>query len=177
MKKLIGLLTFLFITTGVFGQISYRVTEFSPQRYFKYSLRSEFTYNEKEYALAYDSVWIETSFNPYKKKDVYLWRKDGNKWTIVSDALRTDYVKEENGEFYYHCWVDNPRSRIENNSDLNLLFGDTIDYSSIETRNEMIIIEMLSFSGVINVDEFTIHRDTLILLPKEDGTFQTFRGE
>ena len=168
---------FLFITTGVFGQPSFTVTEFSPQLYFKYSLRSEFTYNEKQYAFAYDSVWIETSFNPYQKKNVYLWHNDGEHWTRVSDVLRTDYVKEENGEFIYDCWVDNPRSRIENKSDLNMLFGDIVGYSSIEIEEGVIIIEMLSFSGIIGKDEFTIHRDTLILLPKEDGTFKTFKSK
>ena len=66
MKKLIGLFAILFITTGVFGQISFDVTELLPQSHFKYSLKSKFVEDGKQYAIAYDSVWIETSFN-YRK--------------------------------------------------------------------------------------------------------------
>jgi len=179
MKKLIGLFVILFITTGVFSQISYTVTEFSPQLYFKYSLRSEFTENGKQYALAYDSVWIETAFNPYQKKDIYLWRKDDNGWTIVSDALRTDYLKFEDDDYgdrvgYYDCWVDNPRNSIERGCDLNELLGNDVGYSSIESRNGVLFIKILSFSGIVGDDDYEKHSDRIILVPNEDGTYTTY---
>jgi len=174
MKKLIGLLMIMLFSANTFGQMAYGRTELSSQLYFRYSLRSQFTYNGKEYAIAQDSVWIETTFNPHQKKDVYLWRKDGNNWTIVTDALRTDYAIYENGVTRYDCWVDNPRNTIH---DLNELFGKdkNIGYSSVETKNGIIYITMLSFTGFWFNDDFEVHSEEIMLLPKDDGTFSIWK--
>ena len=172
MKKLIGLFAILFITTGVFGQISFDVTELLPQSHFKYSLKSKFVEDGKQYAIAYDSVWIETSFNPHLKKDIYLWRKDGNKWTIASDVLRTDYVKYENGVKIYVCWVDNDSSSIERNCDLNLLFGDIGGYSYVESIDGLLCIRILSFSGIIGNDKYDYQWSRIWLIPNENGFYE-----
>lgn len=181
MKKLIGLLTILMLTTTVFGQTrGADLGEFFPFKYFEYSLTYRFTENNKEYAIAYEAIprtsmgTAKTSLlnsNDIIERNLYLYRNDGDKWTIVSNIIKTDYWKVVDGVQSYDYYVENPANT---NSDINKLIGDIGGYSSIEPKKGFLAIRMLNFYGVVGVDAPYNYRWTNIrLFRKDDGTFTT----
>lgn len=182
MKKLIGLFMVLLITSNVLAQtVGADLGEFFPYKYFEYSLTYRFTKNDKEYAVAYemiprDSMGMKRTYllgsNDILKRNLYLYRNDGDKWTIVSDIIKVDYWKIENGIQSYDYYCDNPQSSIERKCDLNELLGDIGGYSSIELNEEILKIRMLNFCGIVGVDdEYNCRWDIISLVSNDNGTF------
>ena len=180
MKKIIGILGILLLTIGVFGQsrgasmcgfLSQSNT--LPRAYF-------FVENDVQYGIAYDTK-LERTYLEYRESDkndilertLSLYRLDGEAWTKVSNPIKTDYWKMENGVESYDYHKDNCRYNIERGCDLNELASCTgIGYSSVESKGGVIIIRMLNFSGVVGVDgDYNYHYDTYRLTQQNDGTY------
>ena len=186
MKKLIGIFAILFTITTVFGQTKgAELGELIPEKFFKYSLKSHFTVDGKQYALAHDSTWLDRTYlsgdNDEIKKSVYLWRKDGSKWSIASmNPIKIDYWKKVDGVESYDYWSDNDSTSIERGCDLNELLqdiGGVGGYSSVYIRpNGIIKIRLLNFYGTVGVDdEYQYRWDIITLLPQGDDMYFAVR--
>jgi len=176
MKKLILLFAILLFATGVEAQSVNSFCDFLTYRHFKYSQTYYLTVEDVQYAIAYDSIKGRTGLYDIDydilERDLYLYRKDGNKWTIVSDVIKTDYWKIENGVESYDYYKENQ----EGSSDLKDLLGDIGGYSFIKlTKEGHIYIRMLNFYGVDGVDEVSNHRWIGIILKSQgDGTYRKY---
>lgn len=168
------------LSVSAFGQTEGAdLGEFFPFKYFEHSLTYRFTENNKEYAIAYEAI-PRTSMESQKtslfnsndiiERNLYLYRNDGDKWTIVSNVIKTDYWKVVDGVQSYSYYAEN---QPNTNSDLNKLIGD-IGYSSIEPQKGFLAIRMLNFYGVVGVDvPYNYRWIDIRLFRQDDGTFST----
>lgn len=104
MKKIIGLFVLLLLATNVFSQ-DYFDKESVILRYPNGNIENQFDdyyygfiTNNKKYVLAYDadvdkSEWEHDSYakNPFRSRELILYRFDDNKWLKASNLAQTDY--------------------------------------------------------------------------------------
>lgn len=107
MKKIIGLFVLLVITTNVFSQYYFDkesavIDIYSDIRNGNTNSITDFYYwfetNNEKYILAYDadvdkSKWEHDYYakDPYKSRELILYRFDDNKWVKASNVVQVDY--------------------------------------------------------------------------------------
>ena len=180
MKNLIGILTILLITAGVFGQqCGISLSEFAsnPATIVKptFNISQGYldlnTYSFWEdgdlFILSYDPdeefrdnniIWGEGK----KTRNIFLYRLDGDKWVKASNLVKTDSFDSDGNYDYYY-----PKRR-----DLNELI-EGIGYSEIERLGDkgIIIMKVLSFYGNQD-DKIYEHRwDGITFIPQGDKTY------
>jgi hypothetical protein len=108
MKKVILLLTLVFLATNLFGQsFSYPVYQRIDNGIMKTTQTYSFVANNKQYILSYDDKIIETRDSTIRY--IYLFRKDADGWKIACDKpIDIDYriiTKPFDTKSYYYPYV------------------------------------------------------------------------
>jgi len=184
MKKIIGLLTILLFTTGVFGQGGGAVlcdfyqpstigdVRFNTSQGYLDSCTYSFWEDDKLYTLSYDSEldasvsWLLRGDNDSLVRHIYLFRLDGDTWHKASNLIKTDYNKVTDGVQSYDYYFKERR-------DLNGLIKG-IGKSYVKKHNDIVYIRLLNFYDLNARDDnngFYYRWDGIILIPQGDGTY------
>jgi len=176
MKKIIGIITILLITSSVFGQrTGGGICEFFNKpfteryQFFSPNITFSFKTNGKTFMLSYDvdcKVHNNYSTSPdvLVKRNIYLHRLDDDGWKIASDLVKTDYWNTDE-ERAYDMYLDTRR-------DLTELIGDTTQASVEVYDNGMVKMKFLSFYSYKRADNKWHWRwDEVLFIPNGDETY------
>lgn len=157
MKNLISIFTFLLLTIGVFGQKSgSALCSFNEKTSIEniQFLYEPFQYhdivNNKQYMLSYDTAQDYrrlTRCGDIVKRNIYLFRLDGDTWNKASDIIKTDYRKVTSdciGSFDYSYLSIRDVGELLNDKWIKKNNGVTKGYIK-EIDNGIIEIRLLSF--------------------------------
>ena len=200
MKKLIGLLVILLVTCNVFGQrcgnelcgfddppvineikrlivkcqeMGWHIEDFLNERTYSFNV------DNKLYVLSYDTTtnykryltYLEGVRGDIVERNIYLYCLDNGKWSIVSDLVKTDYMKcDDKGNTAYDFYYPD---RVDLTGAIHIKNGLSNGYVK-KLSNGNVEILLLSFT-LVNENQYDYHGDTILFVPKNNGSYSVIK--
>jgi len=184
MKKLIGLITVLLLSTSIFGQRGAELCDFSgsPATIVKQQFELDQRYLDKcTYSFWVSDTLFVLSYDPKQEyanngylygkpaintRNVYLYRLDTDGWKVASTLVKADYLKKDENDITSYDYI------ITSRRDYND-FIDGIGYSYVKQEDSGIVkIRLLNFYGDDkNNTGFNYRWDEVVFIPQRNGIY------